>query len=203
MSEETDPSDRRRPDGGSECPDVNEAVEVEWIEETTPFERVHEIARRTYDAEPAADIADRARVSPTTARKHLRTLVNSGELTTSQDGQTTLYRRSETAIVTEHAQALLDERTPEEIASGIAEMKSTIQEWREEYGVESPEEFARTLDVADADREHGTILAEWQTTRRNLALAQAALAIGEASRSGHLTGTDTDDDRNGDASVVV
>ncbi len=31
----------------------------------------------------------------------------------------------------------------------------------------------------------------------------AALAIGEASHSGHLTGTDTDDDRNGDTSVVV
>jgi len=38
---------------------------------------------------------------------------------------------------------------------------------------------------------------------RGYALAQAALAIGEANRTGHLTGTDTDDDRNDDTSVVV
>ncbi|QLG29524.1 winged helix-turn-helix transcriptional regulator [Halorarum halophilum] len=174
----------------------------EWVEETTPFERVYEIVRQTYDPESTAQLAERARVSPTTARKHLRTLVDAGDVTTTQDGQTTRYRRSETAIVTEHAQSLLAERTPEEIASRIAEMKAALQEWREEYGVESPEEFARELDVADADSDHGTVLTEWQTTRRNVALAQAALAIGEATRSGHLTGSDTDEDGTDGASIV-
>ncbi|GAB7095236.1 winged helix-turn-helix domain-containing protein [Halolamina litorea] len=201
MTEDTPP--RIKPDGGSDGYDVNEAVEEEWVEETTPFDRVYEIIQRVYDPASAREIADRARVSPTTARKHLRTLARAGEVATSQDGQTTQYRRSETAIVTEHAQALLTERTPEEIASGIAEMKAQIREWREEYGVDSPEEFARELDVDDADRDHGPLLTEWQTTRRNLALAQATLAIAEASNSGHLTGADTDDDGHGDTSVIV
>lgn len=190
-----------RSDGGTERPDVNDAVVEEWVEETTPFERVYEVVHRTYDPESAEQIADRARVSPTTARKHLRTLVDSGEVTTTQDGGTTRYRRSETAIVTEHAQSLLAELTHEEIASGIADMKAKIRQWRDAYGVDSPEEFARELDVRDADSEHGEILTEWQTTRRNLALAQATLAIGEASRTGHLTGMNTDDDDN--ASLVV
>ncbi|MUV85446.1 helix-turn-helix domain-containing protein [Natronomonas sp. CBA1123] len=182
---------------------MNDIVEEEWVEETTPFERVYEIIRRAYDPASAAEIADRTRVSPTTARKHLRTLESAGEVTTSQDGQTTRYRRSETAIVTEHAQSLLAERTPEEIASGIADMKAQIQEWREEYDVDSPEEFARELDIDDVDSDYGALLTEWQTTRRNLALAQAALAIGEASHTGHLTGRDTDDDGNGGTSIVV
>jgi hypothetical protein len=82
-------------------------------------------------------------------------------------------------------------------------MKAQIQEWREEYGVDSPEEFARELDVDDADGDHGALLTEWQTTRRNLALAQATLAIGEASHTGHLTDTDSDEDGNGDTSLVV
>lgn len=194
MSDGTPPSERR---------DVNDVVVEEWIDETTPFDRVYEIVRRTYDPESAAEIADRARVSATTARKHLRTLVDAGEVTTSQDGQTTRYRRSETAIVTEHSQSLLTEQSPAEIASGIADMKAKIQGWREEYDVDSPEEFARELDVNDADSEHGAALTEWQTTRRNLALAQAALAIGEASQSGHLTDTDSDNDGDGDTSVVV
>ena len=203
MFKELSPPYRMSPDGGTEHRDVNDVVEEEWVEETTPFERVYGIIRRTYDPASATEIADRARVSPTTARKHLRTLESAGEVTTSQDGQTTRYRRSETAIVTEHAQSLLAERTPEEIAAGIADMKEQIHEWREEYGVDSPEEFARELTVDDADSDHGALLTEWQTTRRNLTLAQAALAIGEASHSGHLTGTDTDDDGNGDTSVVV
>ena len=191
------------PDGGADSRDVNEIAAEEWVTETTPFERVNQVISQVYDPEAATAIADRARVSPTTARKHLRTLVNAGEVTTSQDGQTTCYRRSETAIVTEHAQALLSEQTPEQIASGIAEMKTQIQEWRSEYGVDSPEEFARTLDITDADTDHGKLLTEWQTTRRNLALAEAALAIGEASQSGHLTGTDTDEDTTDDTSAAV
>mgnify|MGYP002760922636 FL=1 len=203
MSEEMSPTHRLYPDGGTEPRDVNDVVEEEWVEETTPFERVYGIIRHAYDPASATEIADRARVSPTTARKNLRTIESAGEVTTSQDGQTTRYRRSETAIVTEHAQSLLAERTPEEIAAGIAEMKEQIHEWREEYGVDSPEEFARELTVDDADSDHGALLTEWQTTRRNLALAQAALAIGEASHSGHLTGTDTDDDSNDDTSAAV
>ena len=203
MSEETPPSNQVRPDGGAEQRDINDVVVEDWIEETTPFERVYEIIRSAYDPTSASQIADRARVSPTTARKHLRSLVDTGEVTTSQDGQTTLYRRSETGIVTEHAQSLLAERTPEEIASGITELKAQIQDWRDEYGVDSPEELARELDIGDADSESGRLLREWQTTRRNLALAQATLAIAEASRTGHLTGTDTDDDSNSDSSIVV
>ncbi len=203
MSEETPPARRTSPDGGTEYRDVNDVVLEQWVEGTTPFERVYEISCRVYDPVSAPQIADRARVSPTTARKHLRTLVNAGEVEISQDGQTTLYRRSETAIVTEHAQSLLAERTLEEIAAGIAEMKATIQSWREEYGVDSPEEFARELDVSDADSDYGALLTEWQTTRRNLALAQATLAIGEARRTGHLTGTDTDNDGDDGPSIVV
>lgn len=203
MSEEPSPPNQVHPDGGTERRDVNDVVVEEWVDETTPFERVYEIIRRTYDPTSASQIADRARVSPTTARKHLRTLVDAGEVTTSQEAQTMLYRRSETGIVTEHAQSLLAERTPEEIASGIADLKTQIQEWRDEHGVDSPEELARELDIEDADSDYGALLREWQTTRRNLALAQATLAIGEATRTGHLTGTDTDDDGNSDASIVV
>jgi predicted ArsR family transcriptional regulator len=112
------------PDGGTESRNVNEIAAEGWTTETTPSERVNQVISQIYEPEAATEIADRARVSPTTARKHLRTLVNAGEVTTCQDGQTTCYRRSETAIVTEHAQILLSEQTLEEIASGIAEMKT-------------------------------------------------------------------------------
>ncbi|WP_311172578.1 helix-turn-helix domain-containing protein [Halobellus ordinarius] len=182
--------------------DVNDRAVDEWVAETTPFERVHSVVRRTYDPQSAKEISDRARVSPTTARKHLRTLADVGEVVTEEDGRTTLYRRSKTAIVTEHAQQLLAERTTEEIASGIADMKAELRSWREEHGVESPEAFARELDVGDADTEHGAVLREWQTTRRNLALAEAALAIDDVSDVNHRSDVDGDDGEP-DSSAVV
>jgi DNA-binding MarR family transcriptional regulator len=191
------------PDGGTESQDMNEIAVEEWVAETTPFERINQTISQVYEPESATEIADKARVSSTTARKHLRTLANAGEVTTVQDGQTTCYRRSETAIVTEHAEALLSDQSLEDIAAGITEMKAQIEEWRAEYGVDSPEEFARELDIGDADTDRGALLTEWQTTRRNLALAQAALAIGEAGRSGHLTGRDTDEDGSDSTSAAV
>lgn len=201
MTDDLSPSRETLSDGGTERQSVNEAVVSEWVEETTPFERVHEVARRTYEPESAPEIAKRARTSPTTARKHLRSLVETGAVVTTQDGQTTLYHRSKTALVTEHAEALLAEQTPEQIASSVAEMKTTIRQWQEEYGVDSPEKLARELDIADADSEASAVLTEWQTTRRNLALAEATLAIAEAAQSGALTG-DRDDDGE-DASALV
>jgi len=187
-------------DSGSD--NVNDEVVEEWITETTPFERVHAVIRRTYDPQSADEIAERARVSPTTARKHLRTLVDTGAVATNETKAATRYRRSETSIVTEHAEALLAEHTTDELVSGIAEMKAQIKSWREEYGVESPEAFARALDVDDADGESGQVLSEWQTTRRNLALAQAALAISEATQSGRLSGIDSEDGDTGSSAIV-
>ncbi len=50
--------------------------------------------------------------------------IDAGEMTTSQERQTTLYRRVEIAIVIEHSRSLLAERTPVEIATGIADMNA-------------------------------------------------------------------------------
>jgi DNA-binding MarR family transcriptional regulator len=197
-----DPDDAPE-DNPTDTPDVNEAVVEEWVAETTAFDRVYEVIHRTYDPESAATLADRARVSETTARKHLRTLVDAGEVATTEEDGTTRYCRSEIAMVTEHARSLLEDLTHEEIATGIADMKAQIGAWREEYGVDSPEAFARELDIEDADSEHAEVLSEWQTTRRNLALAEAALAIGEASETGHLSGGTTEDADDNDTSLVV
>jgi len=45
MSEETTPPNRVRPDGGAEQRDINDVVEEEWVEDTTPFARVYGIIR--------------------------------------------------------------------------------------------------------------------------------------------------------------
>ncbi|QLH83792.1 winged helix-turn-helix domain-containing protein [Halosimplex pelagicum] len=159
--------------------DVNEQVKADWKEETTPFERVYEIVEQTRDGQSAAEIADRALVSEPTARRHCKTLVNTGFAETDQDGQTTLYKRNSDRVLMSRIRELRDEADRTELVQGIKEMKSDIRRYEDRYDVVSPEELAQQLDAGEA--EGWDDLTAWRTTRQNLAVAQAALAYDEAS----------------------
>jgi len=159
--------------------DVNEHVKAEWKEDTTPFERVYEIIEQTHEGQSAAEIADRALVSEPTARRHCKSLVNTGFAEPEQDGQTTLYRRNRDRILMSRIRELREQTDRGELLDGIERMKSEIRRYEERYGVVSPEELVRKLDADDTDGWND--LTAWKTTRQNLAVAQAALAYDEAS----------------------
>ena len=53
-------------------------------------------------------------------------------------------------------------------------MKAEIRRYEDRYNVVSPEELAQQLDADETDGWDD--LTAWQTTRQNLAVAQAALA---------------------------
>lgn len=162
-----------------EWDDVNEHVRQEWKAETTPFERVYEIIEETHDGQSAAGIAERALVSEPTARRHCKALVNTGFAETEQDGQTTLYKRNRDRVLMARIRELRDEASRTELLDAVERMKAEIREYESRYDVLSPEELARDLDPEDADG--WADLADWKTTRENLAVAQATLAYDEAS----------------------
>ncbi|RQG92918.1 transcriptional regulator [Natrarchaeobius halalkaliphilus] len=168
--------------------DINEAVRSEWEAETTPAERVKNVIRHTYTPVTAGAVADDAQTTPKTARKHLEALAEDGFVTTTQGKRgATLYRRSNESLVTERANRLLSERSVEELTTRVAELQEEIQEYRETHGVDSPEELVvrlgnEALDNSDSDtRVDRSVVTEWQTTRRNLAFATAAVSIGKAT----------------------
>ncbi|MFC6940760.1 transcriptional regulator [Salinirubellus sp. GCM10025818] len=170
--------------------DVNEAVGEEWEAETTPYERVREVISREYSPRSAERVAADARTSPKTARKHLNALAEEGFVATSTgDRGGTHYRRSPESLVMEQATDILSHVSVDELVTRIAAMRETISEFQTEYGVESPEELIveqanQTLSGA-SENERGIdpdTLQEWQTTRRNLAFANAALSIANAER---------------------
>lgn len=169
---------------------VNEAVGEEWEAETTPYERVREVISREYTPRSAETVAADARTSPKTARKHLTALAEEGFAATSTgDHGGTYYRRSPESIVMEQATDILSHVSVDELVNRISAMRETISEFQTEYGVESPEELMvehtnQTLsDASDnADGIDPDALQEWQTTRRNLAFANAALSIANAER---------------------
>lgn len=167
-------SDVPREDG-----DVNEQVVAEWVEETTPFERVRTVMKRTYEPQSAPEIAERARTTPTTARTHLRQLAESGFVDeVPAGGETTLYERSTESLVLEQAHDILAEVGTDDLMTRIGEMRDEIRAYREEFDADSPEDAAVRDDDVDAET-----LRAWQTTRRNLDVAKAALALSEAEET--------------------
>lgn len=157
--------------------DVNERVVAEWVEETTPFERVRTVMKRTYEPQPVREIADHARTSEKTARKHLRQLAEGGfvEETAAPEQSGALYRRSPESLVLEQAHDILDEVDSNTLVERISEMQTRIREYREASGADSPEDAA----VRGRDVDEDTV-QDWQTTRRNLGFARVALAVSEA-----------------------
>lgn len=90
--------------------DVVEETVSDWVEETTPRERVHSVMKRAYGGVSPDEAADQAETTPKSARKHLEELAREGFVTkTSQpDRETTLYKRSSTSLVIEEATRIND-----------------------------------------------------------------------------------------------
>jgi predicted transcriptional regulator len=159
--------------------DINERVVDEWTESTTARERVKEILEETTTYSKVSTIADRARVSEPTARKYLNELVEEGTGTTEQDGRTTLYKRDQGRLVDRRIEELRTTCSHQELVEAVQEMKESIAEFRETYDVESPEDLVIELEVGD---EGWSDVGQWQSTRRNLAIAKAAIQVDEAHR---------------------
>jgi DNA-binding Lrp family transcriptional regulator len=159
--------------------DINERAKKAWTEETTSRERIRTVLEETTEYATAAEIADRALTSEPTTRKYLEELVADGIGVTIQDGRTTQYKRNDGHWIDERIEELRTTTSRDELIEEIREMKAQVQEYRDAYGVEGPAELAIELD---ADDDGWADVGRWRATRRNLAVAQAALQVEEAHR---------------------
>jgi Fe2+ or Zn2+ uptake regulation protein len=145
-----------------EFDDVNEAVASEWEGETPPSERVREVIAHTYTPVSAESVADTARTSTKAARDHLDVLADDGFVTVESDGDDgRVYRRSPQSVVVKQATDIINETSVNELTARVSEMRERVKE-------------LENTDSESAD--------ELDRTRRNLAFANAALAIVRAER---------------------
>jgi predicted transcriptional regulator len=158
---------------------IDERAKETWVEETTGRERVRSVLSETTEYATAARIADRALTSEPTARKYLGEFAEDGIAVTTQEGRTTRYKRDDGRQVDERIAELRETASRDELVDGIREMKAELREYRDTYGVEGPEELAIELG---ADADGWADIGRWRATRRNLAIAQAALLVDEAHR---------------------
>lgn len=158
---------------------VNDQVREEWKADTTGYERVKAVLAQTSEPRTASEFADRALVSEPTARKHLEELAELGVADAVEDGRATRYKRSEEHVLNRRIRELRETHTRAELVEGIQEMKQELRDLRTSLDAESPEELAVRLD---ADDDAWADVSRWRTTRKNLAVAQAALTYDDAHR---------------------
>ncbi|XGI82722.1 hypothetical protein ACEU6E_05400 [Halorutilales archaeon Cl-col2-1] len=159
--------------------DINERVKREWSESTDGFERVRDVIRNSRDKMKAKQVAETADVSPNTARKYLGRLHEMNEVQIDERGGAKLYRWDESSEKMRRVRNISSSYSRDEIEDRIREMRSEIHEYREEYGVETPEDLIIQMDERENEGEMDipTVVSEWRTKRENLAIAKTALAF--------------------------
>ena len=155
--------------------DVNEAVVEEWVAETTPFERVRHVLHATTEPEYANRLADRARVSEPTARKHLDILAEAGIADTTTTGRGTQYKRSRQTVAMQRIRDLHAQLSRAELADGIRALRDRVRSYQDDHGATDADDLA--LQFASVNDAEWGVVAEWRALERDLDVAQAALAL--------------------------
>lgn len=161
-----------------EYEDVNEAASRDWVSETTARERIKAVITRTTEPTPASSIAEQARASKPVARDELDSLTEIGLVERIDGSKGALYQRNDQMYIYQQVQKLQDEYSERELVEQLQDLKQTVNEIRTKHGVESPAELANQLEPGDGDgwEDHTT----WQTARKNLYLAKAAISFYDA-----------------------
>ncbi|WP_338742323.1 winged helix-turn-helix domain-containing protein [Haloplanus salilacus] len=164
---------------------ITEARE-DWKSSTTALERVQQVVEQTTTPKIAGEIAEEALVSEPTARKHLKSLVEVGTAAATEEGGATKYVRNEDTLLYQRIRELAAEHSRKELIESIQRMKRRIKKFEDDYDAASPEDLATSLG-SDASEGAWEAVSEWQTTERNLHIAQAAINYGRARDLGAAT----------------
>lgn len=153
---------------------ANKAAVEEWVEETTPFERVKDVLDTTTEPQYAKEIAERARVSEPTARKHLSAFANIGRAEEISANQGTRYKRSAQTIAMSRIAAIHREYSKRELTDAIEELRDEIASLQDEFSASDPDDLAFELE---SGAEEWRAVTRWRTLEENLDIARAALSL--------------------------
>lgn len=148
-----------------------------------PFDRPFEgedTKQRVYGAvlharEPmtAAEIADRAGCSTESARTHLSFYAELG-IVVEHEGRPVRYERNDDYFEWRRVNELAQEHTVDELQARVSELTDRIEEYRDEYGADSPAD----VDVLEFDAERVddvfVDLGDWATVVEDRRLHERA-----------------------------
>ena len=152
-----------------------------WLERhTTGEDRVRMVARQLSEPRTANWIATEADWSHEPTRRVLERLVDDGVLRRDEEGTHTTYYPDYRQQALREATLLRDEAdSVEELTDSLAEMKSEVRAWSEEFEVESPNQLRATVGDGDLAPEEESrrreIAREWEHLERRIEIVQFAI----------------------------
>lgn len=151
-----------------------------WIEETSAFDRVRSVAFTLQQPRTAGQIAESAHVSEKTARGHLQRLVEMDVMLEETGEGPTTYYPDPAYIRYREVRTLAREHDRDKLTDIVATLKSDIEEWRDEFDVDTPDELWASVadeDVSEQEvYERQKIAEDWEYTEHRLGLIKDALA---------------------------
>ena len=149
-------------------------------QQTTGEDRVRMVARQLSEPRTANWIASEAGWSHEPTKRVLERLVDDGIFHRDDSGTHTTYYPDYRRQAMQEAMRLRDSgHAVEQLTDRLAEMKTQIRDWEDEFDVESPNQLRGTLanDALDADEEdrRREIAREWEHLQRRIQIVGFAI----------------------------
>lgn len=144
----------------------------------TRGERVRAAARTLRSPRSGSWVADETEVSVKTAQKYLDQLVEDNVLRAVDHEGQTLYCVDQLMASYREVASLQREHSRDALTDSLETMRTTIDDWKADYEVETPGELRATIGEVDnkADREkRKAIASEWEHLADRIPVVQAAL----------------------------
>jgi len=159
-----------------------------WTDDLSARERVREIATTLTESRSVEWVRNEAQISSwQTAKDELEMLVEFGQVQAIEgdDGNTKYAPNYQFRYFNELAE-LINSHTREELRAEIADIQGEIDEWKQDFGVESRDELESTLTEDDIDseaiRERNRVLRHWERYKDNKRLLEHALDLYDDAR---------------------
>jgi predicted transcriptional regulator len=148
--------------------------------QTTGEDRVRMVARQLSEPRTANWIASEAEWSHEPTKRVLERLVDDTVLRRDESGTHITYSPDYRQQALQEAMQLRDsEHTVDELTTRLAEMKTQIRDWKDEFEVNSPNQLRATLATAELNREEEdrrrNIARDWEHLQRRIQLVGFAI----------------------------
>nr|WP_233340520.1 ArsR family transcriptional regulator [Haloprofundus sp. MHR1] len=162
----------------SEPPSIDFVAEWEAeLERRTTVEKIYDVALQLREPLRVADIADRAGITPDTAREHLNFLTELGVVKNPSDDPAT-YERNDAYFEWRRIDQLWTEHSVEELQERIRELTARIADYEAAYDASTPAAVdAATVAEASGDRTIDDVysdLRDWVTAQEERKLTKRA-----------------------------
>lgn len=124
--------------------------EEAWKAHTTPFDRVRSVVQTVSEPRSTEYIAEEAAVSVEVAADHLDSLVECSVVLEHDEGDQPVYSPDPLYTRFQTIRYLLNSHTREELIEIREELQAQIDEWRDEYDVDSPDALRKQATTSSS-----------------------------------------------------